>query len=238
MTRSDISAVFVGIKSREGIHSMAKKRYINTVFWDDAYVSNLDPSEKLLFIYLITNPCTNISGVYQISLKRVSLDTGIEKEMVSKIFERFQKDNKILYFDGWMAIKNFIKHQNINSPLIVKGIEKELTNTPLECLSFIDASIYGIDTVSNKHISKGQGKGQCQGSNTFKKPTPQEVQQYLDSKNCKYFTGQYFCDKNDSIGWLVGRNKTPMKDWEAAVRTWIRNHEESEKKQMPKASWE
>ena len=33
---------------------MSKKRYVNTVFWDDAYITNLDPSEKLIFIYLLT----------------------------------------------------------------------------------------------------------------------------------------------------------------------------------------
>ena len=31
---------------------MAKKRYISTTFWRDEYVSNLDPIEKLLFLYL------------------------------------------------------------------------------------------------------------------------------------------------------------------------------------------
>ena len=41
-----------------------KQRYINTKFWDDNYVIQLDPSEKLMFIYFITNPLTNICGIY------------------------------------------------------------------------------------------------------------------------------------------------------------------------------
>jgi hypothetical protein len=57
----------------------------------------------------------------------------------------------------------------------------------------------------------------------FTPPTPAEVQAYLDTINCKSFTGQYFCDKNDSIGWTVGKNKAPMKDWRAAVRTWVKH---------------
>lgn len=215
---------------------MAKKRYINTVFWDDAYVTNLDPSEKLLFIYIITNPCTNISGIYQISLKRISLDTGIEKEMVCKIFERFQKDQKILYKDGWIAIKNFIKHQNTNSPLIVKGIERELYNVPTELLSFVDASIYGIDTVSsgidtvsNKHQGQGQGQGQGKSKDAIPirniiPPTLEMVKSYLEEKKETRFTAQSFIDSCESKGWMVGKQR--MVDWQAGVRTWINKRNE------------
>jgi hypothetical protein len=31
-----------------------------------------------------------------------------------------------------------------------------------------------------------------------------------------------FCDHYDSNGWKVG-GKSPMKDWKAAVRNWLRN---------------
>ena len=41
-----------------------KHRYIKTKFWDDSYIIELNPHEKLLFLYLITNPLTNIAGVY------------------------------------------------------------------------------------------------------------------------------------------------------------------------------
>lgn len=126
---------------------MAKKRYINTILWDDAYVSNLDPIEKLLFVYLITNSCTNISGVYQITLRRIALDTGIDKDMILKIFERFERDGKIHYSDGWIVVRNFIKHQNINSPLVQKGIENELKMVPRELIQYT----YSIDTVLKKH---------------------------------------------------------------------------------------
>ena len=37
---------------------MAKTRIINTRFWIDDYTSNLDPIEKLLFLYFLTNTAT------------------------------------------------------------------------------------------------------------------------------------------------------------------------------------
>lgn len=103
---------------------------VNTRFWEDNYTSNLDPIEKLLFLYFLTNTSTNICGIYEMQLRKVAVETGIDKEMVEKILKRFTNDNKIFYVDGWVGIKNFIKHQNHKSPQVQKGIERELEEIP------------------------------------------------------------------------------------------------------------
>jgi hypothetical protein len=121
---------------------MAKKRYINTRFWDDQYVSNLDPTEKLLFLYFLTNQRTDICGIYEIPLKSIAVDTGIDKEMVVKIINRFTKDKKIFYILGWVFIKNFTKHQAVN-PKIEEGIKRSLSEVPNNVLAKI-REIQGI----------------------------------------------------------------------------------------------
>jgi hypothetical protein len=122
--------------------SMAKKRYINTKFWDDNYIIDLDPIEKLLFLYFLTNPLTDICGIYEIPTKRMAFDTGIDKEMILKIINRFSKDKRIFYIDGWIYIKNFAKHQAVN-PKIEEGIKRSLGVIPGEILAKIKE--YGID---------------------------------------------------------------------------------------------
>ena len=57
----------------------------------------------------------------------------------------------------------------------------------------------------------------------FKKPTAEQVQEYLDELEETAFTGADFFDANEAKGWTVGKFQTPMKNWKAAVRTWIRN---------------
>lgn len=57
----------------------------------------------------------------------------------------------------------------------------------------------------------------------FKKPTAGQVQAYLDEIGDTSFTGGEFTDANEQKGWTVGKFQTPMKNWKAAVRTWIRN---------------
>ena len=109
---------------------MSKKRYVETSFWDDYYISDLDPSEKLLFLYLLTNPATNIAGVYQILVKRIAADTGFDSDMVRKIMARFEEDEKMVYKDGWLVLINFIKHQKTGGPSVQKGIERSIKNAP------------------------------------------------------------------------------------------------------------
>ena len=76
------------------VNKMAKERYINTKFWDDSYIVKLDPIEKLLFIYLLTNPLTNICGIYEVSLRRIAFDTGIEEEVILTLLRRFEEKRK------------------------------------------------------------------------------------------------------------------------------------------------
>jgi len=116
---------------------MSKERYLNTKFWDDSYIIKRDPVEKLLFIYLLTNPLTNIIGIYEISIDRISFDTGIEQEMVLKILKRFEKDLKIKYKGGYIALKNFTKHQK-NNPKINRGIEILIKEVPQDLVKWVD----------------------------------------------------------------------------------------------------
>jgi hypothetical protein len=59
-------------------------------------------------------------------------------------------------------------------------------------------------------------------SKIFIKPTIQEIKNYcIERKN--NIDAQYFFDSNEAKGWLVGKTKTPMKDWQAVIRTWENN---------------
>ena len=58
---------------------MSDTRMIKTKFWDDDYISYLDSVEKLLFLYCLTNPLTNIAGIYEITLKRIEVCVSITR---------------------------------------------------------------------------------------------------------------------------------------------------------------
>lgn len=57
----------------------------------------------------------------------------------------------------------------------------------------------------------------------FTPPTLQEVQEYIREKGYKV-DAERFIDFYESKGWFIGKNK--MKDWKAAVRTWVRRQQQ------------
>ena len=124
---------------------MAKNRLVSTSFWSDHYIADLDPTEKLLFLYLLTSERSTLAGVYELPLKTMAVETGIETEMVRKILSRFEEDGKVKYEAGWVAIKNFLKHHEHGSPTVQKGISDAVQKAPDWAKEFIGK---GIDTLS------------------------------------------------------------------------------------------
>lgn len=109
---------------------MAKVRQVNTFFWDDSYIETLKPNEKLLFIYLITTPLTNIAGSFEISLKKICDHTDLSRSKVEEILQKFEADGKFIYRENWMLAVNAIGHQDFNNPKIAKGIEIIISDSP------------------------------------------------------------------------------------------------------------
>lgn len=102
---------------------------VNTHFWKDAYVRTLIAGDKLLFLYLMTNPSTNIAGAYEIALDEIASDIGMTEKRILESFERFTEAGKLVYKDHWILIQNFIKHQS-KSETVEKGIIEALSNCP------------------------------------------------------------------------------------------------------------
>jgi len=113
---------------------MAKTRVINTRFWSDNYIVSLDPLERYLFLYFLSNEHTNICGIYELPLRRMSSETGIEEEMLRVMMRKMS--SRVAYIDGWIGIKNFGKHQ-AKSESIRIGIEKALSEIDPKILNKI-----------------------------------------------------------------------------------------------------
>jgi hypothetical protein len=157
---------------------MAKQRVVNTRFWDDDYVMELTPSGKLLFLYFLTNPLTDLCGAYQIALKRIAFDTGLEAAEIRGILGQFEADGKIIYRKGWLVIRNFAKHQSGTSPKIAKGVERSLSGCP----DWVkDMVLIGYDTLSPETTLLPEPVGQpepigipSEGSRERENPPPEK----------------------------------------------------------------
>jgi len=123
---------------------MSKTRIIDTNFYQDTYVGGLKPEYKFLFLYFLTNSRTNLCGIYEISLPLINIETGLDIKEINKMIERFAKDDKMYYFNGWIVIKNYTKYQFYN-PNMKLGVEKEFNKIP----NYIWQSIKNLNTLWN-----------------------------------------------------------------------------------------
>lgn len=124
---------------------MDKKRSLSTRLWTDNWVLDLDPVEKLLFVYLLTNQSTNLAGIYELHLRKMAFETGIDKEMIQKILSRFEADGRVFYRHGYVVVANFTKHQGYNDSMIQNAIET-VDNLPDEVKndSLLTGCIQGV----------------------------------------------------------------------------------------------
>ena len=124
---------------------MSTQRYIDTSFWDDTWVQELDPSEKLLYIYLLTNPLTNIAGIMELTVKRICFDTGFNPDTVTHILRKFEEAKKVFKKDNYIIIRNFPKHQQLKSENVIKGIAAILSKLPDDLLCYLEEIDYQFD---------------------------------------------------------------------------------------------
>ena len=108
-----------------------KQRYISTSFWDDSWISELGTNEKLLYLYLLTNPLTNIAGVYKITQKRIAFDTGLKLTVIKEILSLFTEKGKACLHGEYIILPAWPQHQQWEKRSRIKiGIDAILQDLP------------------------------------------------------------------------------------------------------------
>lgn len=91
---------------------MAEKRTIATSFWGDQYIEELTPTEKLLYLYLLTNRATLLCGLYECTERAMAYETGLPISDIREALKRFTADGKIIFDGGLVYVVNYARHQN------------------------------------------------------------------------------------------------------------------------------
>lgn len=134
---------------------MSKLRSVSTAFWSDPFIEDLTPNEKLLFLYLITNDKTNMLGIYEVSIKKISFDTGLNKDVIEKALKEFERLSKVKYIKNHIVLVNFMKHQNYNTNMkksaidIYNELPNELKNSELSISK--DNPLKGFESLLNHY---------------------------------------------------------------------------------------
>lgn len=106
---------------------MAVYRSVHLSFWTDNKIEDdFTPEDKYFYIYLLTNPQTNICGCYEISYSQMTRNTGYNKDTIIRLLERFENVHKIIKFDKdtkEILILNWYKYNWSKSEKTLTGIE-------------------------------------------------------------------------------------------------------------------
>lgn len=96
---------------------------------------------------------------------------------------------------------------------------EEIAETEIE--KFFFTSVKSSIDASTKNIRNGKLGGAPKATD-FVKPKLEEIKTYCSERKSKVDPSAFF-DYYERNGWVYGKNKTPIKDWKACIRTWERN---------------
>ena len=210
-------------------------------FWTDTkVVDEFTPEDKYFYLYLFTNPHTNLCGCYEISITQMSTELGYSKDTIGRLIERFEKIHKVALYQAStkeILLINWHKYNWTESDKLRVALLKEID--AIKCADFKEylTDIFNKeDTVSIPYpypmdTSVTDSLLNINNNNTedFKElpiekpirniipPTLSMIKTYCKVRENKVDPEEFF-NFYESKGWLVG--KTKMKDWQAAVRTW------------------
>ena len=126
-------------------------RIVYTEFWNDPKVmEDMTPEDKYFYLYLLTNPCTNMIGIYKIVKKQMAFDLGYSIETVNSLMDRFINSHKLICYNEEtkeICIKNYGKYNlNKGGKPMIDCIKKDLGNV-------IDKSLIKEIVVNVKNVS-------------------------------------------------------------------------------------
>lgn len=91
---------------------MADFRSVQTRMWrEDEWFDELDTEARLFWIYLFTNPSSSPAGIFRLTMRTMSNESGIPFERSCELMERFAADKKAYYNGGVVWIVNMRRLQ-------------------------------------------------------------------------------------------------------------------------------
>lgn len=142
---------------------------------------------------------------------------GVSKKSISSWISQLAKNKYITIQMVYKEGTKEILHRYIR--LFEYPIEENL-NTPME-ENVKDNITISNNTSNNTYNIETQDKPAP--SKKFVKPSISEIKEYATNNNLT-LDAELFYDYYESKGWKVGRS--PMKDWKATVRNWVRRNYE------------
>ena len=190
-----------------------------------------EPNTLSVFIYLLLI-ARRESGIWHgisvemgqaiTSRDKIAKATGLSEQQVRTSLERLKSTNEItikstnkftlvtiINYESYQSDGNY--QQPANQPTIQPTNNQQITNKQ----PTIKQESKERDNNININITPISPK--TRSDKKFEKPTLEEIQSYVSNQQY-HFDAEDFFNYYESKGWCIG--KSPMKNWQAACRTW------------------
>lgn len=136
-------------------------RNITTEFWTDSKVEQTNCSEKLLMLYLLTAPHGNLAGCFEVTYRRIEMETGLKPQQSEKALSNLRDLGMVEYSEDTceVLILNWGKHNWSKSPKTKAALDKQIEKVKNSQMKqhlareyeehFGEPYPYPIDTVSD-----------------------------------------------------------------------------------------
>lgn len=205
---------------------MAIYRNIQMSFWTDSKIAEeFSTDEKLLYLYLLTNPHTNLCGCYELGIRQMAFETGFQTAQAKKLLVQLEEKKVISYSEetkevlliNWSKY-NWTKSEKFQKPLIAEI--KRVKHKPYR--DVLERAVYGIDTVSD------EGGYPIDTTVLFCSDTDTVTDSDLGTENSKEKPSKEGKKKTDPVS--DSDMSEPMKD---KVREWLRYKNERREPYKP-----
>lgn len=132
---------------------MAIYRNVSMSFWTDSKVADdFTAEDRYFFLYLFTNPHTNLCGCYEVSPKQMAYETGLSQQKIRSLIRRMSEEHNVIRYceeTKEVLIVNWNKYNWTESEKFRKPLAKEINLIKCDSFRGYLTDIYnGIDTVS------------------------------------------------------------------------------------------
>ena len=136
---------------------MALYRTISLTFWTDTKIADeFTPEDRYFYLYLFTNPHTNLCGCYEASIRQMSYETGYAQDGIKRLLKRFREVHKVAAYSentkevllfNWHKY-NWTSSEKLRKPLgiAIENIKEPSFKEYLKRLFNNEDVRYGIDT--------------------------------------------------------------------------------------------
>ena len=183
------------------------------------------PKEAYVFLYLLAHADDN-GVVNRMSVRCIADKLGLPVMTVQHIIERLCKIYKVCtntctttQRGSVLTVCNIDSYKKVvcTNACTTQRKEKEKEKTEKQ-----ENPPAPLKEVKEKKEKEKEKKDKTTARTTFRKPTVDDVESYIREKGFNVNAQQFF-DHYEMIGWVYGKDRKPIKDWKAAVRTWVRN---------------